>query len=94
VRGCCQESDAHDVCPGPTNLTRRWRNIAGWIVPSAILALLPKCPACIAAYVAIGTGVGISMSTANALRGLAIAACVGSLLYLALRRFRHSIETR
>jgi hypothetical protein len=94
VRGCCEESDVGEAQSSTVAsiFTRRCRNIAGWIVPSAILTLLPKCPVCIAAYVAIGTGVGVSMSTANALRMLAIALCVGSLSYLGIRRLRHSAE--
>jgi hypothetical protein len=67
----------------------RFREAARWIIPSGILALLHKCPACIAAYVAIGGGLGISMSTSTYLRTGLIVLCLASLAAHAVSRGRH-----
>jgi hypothetical protein len=77
--------------PRARTLARRCRDVAGWIVPSGILAILPKCPACLAAYFAIGTGIGISMSTAIYLRIVLVMLCVASLSYFAASRGRRFI---
>jgi len=70
----------------PTSLEQRCVSFAGWLIPSAILALIPKCPMCLAAYVALWTGIGLSLSVATYLRLSLLVLCAASLLYLAVRR--------
>lgn len=71
--------------PHPPSFIRRSLNLTAKMVPMAILSLLPKCPACLAAYVALGTGIGISLAAATYLRLVLIAVCVLSLLYFILK---------
>ena len=65
---------------------RRCLASARWLVPSAILMLLPKCPACLAAYVATGTGIGLSLTTATSLRMVLMPLCVATLVYITAQR--------
>jgi hypothetical protein len=43
---------------------RRWFGAGGSIGPGAMLLLLPKCPACVAAYLAVWTGAGLAAPVA------------------------------
>jgi hypothetical protein len=73
---CCENSR-------PAIFVRRFIEVAGWIVPSTILALIPKCPACLAAYIALWSGIGLSLSAAMYLRMSLLVLCVALILFLA-----------
>ena len=68
---------------------RRVREILAWVVPSAVLVSVPKCPACVAAYLALWTGIGLSLSMAAYLRWALLLLCVASLLFLIVKRLDH-----
>jgi hypothetical protein len=62
--------------------------IAGWVLPSATLVLLPKCPACVAAYIAVLSGLGVSVATAAYVRTSLLILCVTAVAWLALKHLR------
>src|SRR5215467_2775117 len=85
---CCRAGSM----PAPSH--GRLGGVAGWVGSAAVLALVPKCPACIAAYLALGTGVGISMSAAAHLRGVLVLACSVSLAGFTVGLLRGSVLSR
>lgn len=96
--GCTRARDRGDTsgdsvrCSG--RILRRSSELAGWILPTAALALLPKCPACVAAWIALFTGIGISLPVATCLRWLLVILCVASLTCVAARRLHHLRRAR
>jgi hypothetical protein len=86
---CCEvaaRDSQRETIAAPITSAWRYRDVARWLVPSAILALLPKCPVCLAAYLAVGTGVGLSMSTAAYVRMGLVVICITSLSFLVAKR--------
>ncbi len=74
-----------DGKPQPRTFLRRCLDIAEWMVPGAVLALIPKCPLCLLAYLGIAGGMGLSMSMWMQVRTAVVILCAASLLYLAAR---------
>lgn len=72
----------------------RAAEVTKWAIPGAAWALMPKCPACVAASVALGTGVGLSVTGAACLRTAALVASAVSLGYLAVTRGRRWLARR
>lgn len=69
----------------------RSRSVLGfirWALPGSVLVLIPKCPACFAAYIALASGIGLSIPAASFIRYALIALCILSLAFLAMQRFR------
>jgi hypothetical protein len=98
-RPCCavrKETPGARIADGDPREAASSRRGSGYlfgsIFPSAILVLLPKCPACIAAYVAMGTGVGLSFTTATYLRLGIETACVLAIGYFGARYARRLVR--
>jgi hypothetical protein len=78
--------------PHPPSFLRRSLDLSAKVIPVAILAVLPKCPACLAGYVAIGTGIGLSLSAATYLRLSLIVVCVASLILFVVKMIRPKLR--
>lgn len=84
--GCC----SHGVGTGQAEkncLPRRAARLARWLLPGAALVLVPKCPMCLAAWIAVGTGLGVSVATAAYLRWALVVMCVAFLLAMIAARW-------
>lgn len=81
-------------CEAETPPRRRGLNIAGTVIPAAVLVLLPKCPACIVAYLAIGAGIGVAASTAAYLRTTLVFLCLACLAYVVTKQVFRWIAIR
>jgi hypothetical protein len=68
-------------------LRRAWRFVQ-WLFPAAVLVLIPKCPMCVVADVALLTGMGISMSTGRWLQIGMWAVLAMSVTWLVVRQMR------
>lgn len=71
---------------GKKKTVRRSKDYIKMAVSAFVFVLIPKCPVCLAGYIALGTGLGISLTTATYIRFGLIIACVLSLLYFVFKQ--------
>jgi hypothetical protein len=77
--------------PAPKRWLRRFAALLQWALPITTLALIPKCPACIAGYILLFTGIGLSFPAAAAVRWSLIALSTAALAYLLLRTTKRAL---
>ena len=75
---CCRS-------PARPGLVNRGLRALPWFVPGVVLALVPKCPACFAAWLALVSGAGVSTAMACNLRSALAVLCVASAAYALAR---------
>lgn len=64
----------------------RLGDAALWAVPAVVLAILPKCPVCFAAWIAVLSGIGVTLPVAASIRWVLVAASVVAMVYLTIRQ--------
>ena len=81
-------------CTGGRPSRRLARRLAATasLLPAAVLALLPKCPLCLAAWLTVITGAGVSAAAAARVRGLIVVLWVAALVVAAARIVRRRAE--
>src|ERR1700751_4645665 len=77
--GCCRIQTGRRLQQG------WWQGTSSCVGSGAMLVLLPKCPMCIAAYLALWTGANVAMPAATHLRPLLALVFVASAALLLLR---------
>jgi hypothetical protein len=80
MRCCDAEFEVRGGSPG-----RSWRSAGTCFGSGTMVILMPKCPACIAAYLALWMGAGVATSVAGHLRFVMAGVFFASLIWFVLR---------
>jgi hypothetical protein len=74
--------------PSSRRLARQISGAAASILPGAVLMLLPKCPLCLAAWLGLAAGIGVSAAAAACVRGLIVVFWIAAVALAAARIIR------
>jgi len=85
---CC--GVASDI--GARHSTRRLAEAAGPALSGTLLVLLPKCPACLAAWIAAGTGIALPAALAGGLRMALVVLCVWMVSWASWRALARGVR--
>ncbi len=69
-------------------LSRPLSGAAASVLPGLALALLPKCPLCLAAWLTMATGIGVSRAAAAGMRELILVIWIAGVALAAAECFR------
>ena len=67
------------------NFVHRFADTAKLLCSAVAFTIIPKCPLCLAAYIALATGAGIPVTTATYLRMALVILCVVSMSYFIIK---------
>ena len=70
----------------------RYVEFVKMLTPAVVFAIIPKCPVCFAGYIALGTGLGLSVTTASYVRIILIILCILSLLYFVMKHISRAVN--
>ena len=91
MNSCCRKRPVRRDTAVPL---RRGLSAGAWLIPGGLLVLMPKCPVCVAGYIALLTGAGVSIPAAAGIRTALMILCSCALLFLACRLGRKLARSR
>ncbi len=84
MAACCQAR--------ASGIGRKLSKITPSVLPGVLLLLLPKCPFCLAAWLAVATGLSFSATGATWVRAGLLVVWIAGLTHVVLRRVRRRGE--
>lgn len=90
----CKDDKTQQTLAEPKKHVRGYADSIKLALSVIGFTIIPKCPVCLAGYVALGTGIGLSLATATYLRMLLIVLCILFMAYFIVKYVLRFIATR